>query len=191
MVEKLFAVAVLALMLAACGPKGGASDLSRLAVGQMVAFEFHESPRAAPDAAFTDINGEEVRVADFAGRVLLVNVWATWCAPCVREMPQLNALQAEFGGAEFEVIALSTDRRPQAEVEAFLREEIGADVIPLYFDRSITFALDARVSVWPTTILFDRQGREIGRIAAPAEWDSEDAHRLIETVIEATGEPPQ
>jgi thiol-disulfide isomerase/thioredoxin len=184
LVEKLFAIAAVALMLAGCGPR--AEDLSRLARGEMADFEFHRTPQPAAEATFLDVNGGEVRIADFAGQVVLVNLWATWCAPCVHEMPQLDALEAELGGPEFQVIAISADRRPHAEVDQVLREEIGATHIASYMDNNLGFSLGSRVTGWPTTILFDRQGRELGRIALPAEWASDDAHRLIEGVIEAT-----
>jgi len=184
LVEKLFAIAAAALLLTACGPEGG--GYSRLAHGEMAAFEFHGTPAPATEASFLDANDEEVSIADFEGKVLLVNLWATWCAPCVHEMPQLDALEAELGGPEFQVIAISADRRPREEVEEVLRERIGATHIANYMDNNLGFSLGSTVEGWPTTILYDREGRELGRIASPAEWDSEDAHRLIEGVIEAT-----
>ena len=152
----------------------------------MAEFEFHGHPEAATDASFLDADGGELRISDFQGKVLLVNLWATWCAPCVHEMPQLDALEAELGGPEFQVIAISADRRPRAEVEEVLRNRIGATHIASYMDNNLGFSLGSAVTGWPTTILYDREGRELGRIARPAEWDSEDAHALIEGVIEAT-----
>jgi len=186
LVEKLFAIAALTLALAACGPAGnGYDDLAR---GDMATFEFRAVPQDAAEASFLDAQGGEVRIADFEGQILLVNLWATWCAPCVREMPQLDALQAALGSAEFQVIAISSDRRPREEVETFLREDIGAQNLALYMDNNLGFSLGSQVTVWPTTILFDAQGRELGRIAGPAEWDGEDARALIEGVIAATAD---
>lgn len=184
MVEKLFAIAAAALLLTACGPDGG--GYARLARGEMAAFEFLGTPAPATGATFLDADDTEVSIADFRGKVLLVNLWATWCAPCVYEMPQLDALEAELGGPEFQVIAISADRRPREEVEEVLRERIGATHIASYMDNNLGFSLGSTVTGWPTTILYDREGRELGRIARPAEWDSDDAHALIEGVIEET-----
>lgn len=175
-------VLILAMFaLAACSPRG--DGLASYAVGEMQSFEVHDAPVAASNAPFLDGDGAEVRLSDFAGQVVLLNVWATWCAPCVREMPQLDALQAELGGEDFTVLTVSTDRLARSEVEFFLREEIGAAHLPLYMDEGLAFALGTGVSVWPTTILYSRDGRELGRIAGPAEWDGADAHRLIEAAI--------
>jgi len=186
LVEKLFAFAAVALTLAlaGCGPRE--SGYAHLARGEMAAFEFARNPAPATDASFLDANDDEVRVSDFAGRVLLVNLWATWCAPCVHEMPQLDALEEELGSDEFQVIAVSSDRRPRDEVEEVLHDRIGATHLPLYMDDNLAFSLGAEVTGWPTTILYDRQGRELGRIARPAEWQSDDARELIEAVIEET-----
>ncbi len=180
--NRFILASILFFGLAACS-NAAEDDLASLARGQLIAFEVHDAPIAASTAAFLDESGAPVTIADFSGRVVLLNVWATWCAPCVREMPQLDALQGEYGSDDFVVITVSTDRIELAEVEYFLREEIGAAHLALYTDQSLDFALGSGVSVWPTTILYNRGGMELGRIAGPAEWNSDDAHRFIEAAI--------
>lgn len=191
--EKYLAVLIVALALVGCGPVDKFDDLSVLATGQMRTFEFHASPIPAATEPFLSAEGQEVRIEDFQGKVLLVNIWATWCAPCIREMPQLDILAQAMVGTNFALVAISTDRLVEdrlerSDVETFLYDEIGATHIPLYTDWPISFTLASGVSVWPTTILYDRQGRELGRINGPADWDSEDAMRMIQGVIEATQE---
>lgn len=172
----------LALTLASCGD-AGQRGLAALARGELENFLVHSAPRPAHTGTFEDFYGGPVSLADFEGRVVLLNIWATWCAPCVHEMPQLDALAAEYSGDEFVVLALSTDRIEREEVERVLREDIGAEHLPLFFDPSSAYSLGSQVVVWPTTILYDREGRELGRISGPAEWNSADAHRLIEAAI--------
>jgi thiol-disulfide isomerase/thioredoxin len=125
-------------------------------------------------------------LSDFAGRVVLLNLWATWCAPCVREMPTLDRLQAELGGPDFEVVALSSDRAGAAAVEPFFRTH-GLSRLGVYLDPQgeATRALGTRGL--PTTVLIDREGREVGRLEGVAEWDSPEAKALIRAYIDRKG----
>ncbi len=156
--------------------------------GGVNGFEYAREARIAPDAPFLNAAGEETSLADFEGQTVLVNLWATWCAPCVEELPSLNRLQTELGGPDFKVAAISLDTGDRAEVAAFM-ERYGVDDLDLYSDPtlSIAFALDAARSV-PATILFDAEGREIGRTLRPAEWDSDEAKALIGRAIERQAE---
>jgi DsbE subfamily thiol:disulfide oxidoreductase len=131
----------------------------------------HESPRPLPDIKFENDQGEALSLADFRGKLVLLNIWATWCAPCRREMPTLKRLQAELGGPDFEVVALSLDRKGLSVVQVFYAE-LGLETLPIYVDASGEAQRALSVLGLPTTLLLDRDGNEIGRLLGPAEWDS-------------------
>jgi thiol-disulfide isomerase/thioredoxin len=161
-------------------PSGpGANALSQ---GHMAAFVFRKEPEALPAFGFQDGTGRERTLADWRGKVVLLNLWATWCAPCRKEMPALDRLQAELGSDRFEVVAVSVDRTGLAGAKKFL-EETGAGRLALYVDPSARLAATLRAVGLPATLLIDAEGREIGRLLGPAEWDSEDAKRLIRAVV--------
>jgi thiol-disulfide isomerase/thioredoxin len=134
-------------------------------------FAVHESPRPLPDIEFENDQGEALSLADFRGKLVLLNIWATWCAPCRREMPTLERLQAELGGPDFEVVALSLDRKGLSVVQVFYAE-LGLETLPIYVDASGEAQRALSVLGLPTTLLLDRDGNEIGRLLGPAEWDS-------------------
>jgi thiol-disulfide isomerase/thioredoxin len=137
----------------------------------------HE-PRALPDIVFEDGQGRKRTLGDFRGRVVLLNVWATWCVPCREEMPTLDRLQQKLGGPDFEVLALSIDADGAAAVERFYGE-IGIRALATYVDSTMRATGSLAVIGVPTTLLIDRGGREIGRRAGPVHWDSPEAVRLI------------
>jgi thiol-disulfide isomerase/thioredoxin len=148
-------------------------------------FEFarRPSPQQVPALAFVDAEGSAKTLADFKGRVVLLNIWATWCVPCRAEMPALDRLQARLGGPDFQVVALSIDRRGLDAVKPFYTE-LGLGSLGIYLDRSgaAAHALDT-VGV-PTTLLIDRDGRELGRKLGPAQWDEPEAVGLIRRAIQ-------
>jgi thiol-disulfide isomerase/thioredoxin len=146
-------------------------------------FAVHESPRPLPDIQFENGHGEAMTLADFRGKVVLLNIWATWCAPCRREMPTLERLQAELGGRDFEVVALSIDRNGVPVVKEFY-EELGLQELGMYVDASGKASRELSALGVPTTILIDREGNELGRLAGPAEWDSPEMVRFIRGYIE-------
>lgn len=150
-------------------------------------FAVLDTPAAVPEVSFADAAGQPKTLADFAGKVVLLNIWATWCAPCRKEMPTLDRLQAKLGGPDFEVVALSMDRKGPDIVKKFYAE-IGATHLALNIDSSARamFALGA-VGL-PMTLLIDRDGREIGRLIGPAEWDAPDMVDFIRGRIAATQE---
>lgn len=153
--------------------------------GDMSTFEPAQSPKSAPPLSFLAGDGSEQTFEERKGKVLLVNFWATWCAPCVEELPSLDRLQARLGGDHFEVVAVSLDRGGAAVAGSFLKE-IGVAHLALYADPKTNLSRAFRVSGLPTTILLDRSGKEIGRLAGGATWDGPDALRLIEHAIDVT-----
>jgi thiol-disulfide isomerase/thioredoxin len=134
-------------------------------------FTVHETPRPLPEIPFENGQGEAMSLADFRGKVVLLNIWATWCAPCRREMPTLERLQAELGGPDFEVVALSLDRKGLPAVQEFYKK-LGLQELATYVDQSGAAQRALNALGLPTTLLLDRAGNEIGRLLGPAEWDS-------------------
>jgi thiol-disulfide isomerase/thioredoxin len=141
-----------------------------------------DMPREMLSPPFVDGMGRDQMLADFRGSVLLLNVWATWCAPCREEMPTLDALQARLGGADFHVLPLSIDRAGLGPVRRFY-EEIGIEHLAMYLAEDIRAMAALAVAGLPTTILIDRNGRELGRLSGPADWNSAENVALFETIM--------
>ncbi len=137
-----------------------------------------------PAVTFLDADGNERSLADFQGRVVVLNLWATWCAPCRKEMPSLDRLQASRGGEDLEVIALAVDRGDLTKVLDFY-EEIGIEHLAVYHDPSAKAGRTLRAPGLPTTLIIDRDGQEIGRVLGDAAWD---AAEVIELLDAATAE---
>lgn len=161
--------------------------LEPLVGGEVAAFQVARAPKLLSDLSFAGADGEPTTLAAFSGRVLLVNLWATWCGPCRKEMPALDRLEAAAGGADFAVVPVSVDTGDAARPAEFLKS-IGIKTLPLYTDRSteIFETLKRRgVAVGlPVTVLIDRNGCSLGHMNGPAEWDSEDAKRLIQAALQ-------
>ncbi len=153
-----------------------------LSTGALAAFLVRSERKALPDIQFFDGNGKETRVSQWQGRVMLINLWATWCAPCRKEMPALAELQAKLGSKDFEVVAISIDRKGIEASSAFLKET-GADALKLYVEPSSRILNELQALGLPATVLVDRKGREIGRLLGPAEWSSPEAVNLIEAAL--------
>ena len=159
--------------------RGGFRDF---AVGPMAAFLVKADRPAVPDLAFKDSSGAEIKLSKWQGRVVLLNLWATWCAPCRKEMPILDALQKQLGSKDFEVVALSVDRKGLEASSAFLKET-EANSLGLYVDETTKSLDDLQALGLPVTVLIDRKGREIGRLLGPAEWNSAEAIALMKAAI--------
>ena len=159
-----------------------AHKLSPLAHGEVAALTMAEAPLRLPDLAFEDANGKPKKLSDWRGRTVLVNLWATWCVPCRREMPALEDLQTRLGGKDFEVVAINIDTRDPEKPKNFLKE---ANLTRLNFfsDQKAKVFQDlksvGRALGMPTSVLVDGAGCEIATIAGPADWDSDDAVKLI------------
>lgn len=133
----------------------------------------------APQNPLIDRNGKVSRLADFGGRLVLVNFWATWCLPCVREMPSLLRLHKARGGAEFTVLAVSQDLKGWPAITPFLAR-LGLDALPVLHDPKGALARGFGIQGLPTTILLGRDGREVGRLTGIAEWDRRETGALID-----------
>ena len=154
----------------------------KLNVGEMTTFVYKKEPEALAEVAFKDRSGQDVTLKNWGGRVVLLNLWATWCAPCRKEMPALDRLQKELGSKDFEVVALAVDRAGADAAAKFLGQ-VATTSLALYVDATARGATALKAVGMPTTILIDKSGREVGRLSGAAEWDSEDAKRLIRSLL--------
>jgi thiol-disulfide isomerase/thioredoxin len=154
--------------------------------GEVAAVSIADAPRRLPDLAFRDAAGAPKTLADWRGRAVLFNLWATWCVPCRKEMPALDALQARLGGARFDVVAVNIDTRDPEKPKAWLKD-VGVNRLAYYSDPSAKVFQDLKLAGrafgMPTTLLVDPAGCEVGTLAGPAEWASEDAIKLIGALV--------
>jgi thiol-disulfide isomerase/thioredoxin len=163
-----------------------ARKIAPLAHGEVAALTLATTPLRLPDLAFEDAEGKPKKLSDWRGKTVLVNLWATWCVPCRKEMPALDSLQAKLGGKDFEVVAINIDTRDPEKPKAFLKE---ANLTRLgYFsDQKAKVFQDlkgiGKALGMPTSILVDPEGCEIANIAGPAEWASDDAIKLIKAAV--------
>ncbi len=139
-------------------------------------------PRPLPPLKFEDGIGAAVTLADFHGRIVLLNIWAIWCGPCRTEMPALDRLQAKMSGPDFAVVPLSIDHRGRDSVARFYRE-LGLASLGIYIDRSGEAAYALEVSGMPTSLLIDRASRELGRVVGPAPWDDAEMVARIKSYL--------
>jgi thiol-disulfide isomerase/thioredoxin len=168
----------------------GAVDLARklapLAHGEVAALTMATTPLRLPDLAFEDADGKPKKLSDWRGRTVLVNLWATWCVPCRKEMPALEGLQTRLGGPNFEVVAVNIDTRDPEKPKNFLKEA-NLTGLSYFSDQKAKVFQDlkaiGRALGMPTSVLVDGQGCEIATIAGPAEWDSDDAVKLIKAAV--------
>ncbi len=173
----------------ALGANAGFADTARLEAlrqGDMKKLVFWDAPQAVSDQAFTTESGGKMRLADLRGKYLLVNFWATWCAPCRKEMPSLEALHEEFGGDSFAVVTIATGRNSETGIRRFF-EEVGVDALPRHTDPKSALARDMAVLGLPISVLIDPEGREIARLRGDADWNSESARAIVAALTGAGG----
>ncbi len=177
-------VALVVITAVAVVTAPGAKAPAPRITGEIQHFSLLRNPRAAADFTFVDTNGRRRGLADYRGRVVLVNFWATWCAPCAREMPSLDRLAARLEGRPFALVALNLDRGGAVEAAPFLAR-LGLGHIALFLDPGGRAQRALNVRALPSSILFDAKGREVGRLGGPAEWDAPEAVALIRHFIDA------
>ncbi|WP_311044968.1 TlpA disulfide reductase family protein [Rhizobium lentis] len=184
----------LLLHLAAITFAGPSAVMSLLATAEQVlagpprGFVLNDTPKSLADVQFSDGEGRPQTLSNFRGKVVLLNVWATWCLPCRTEMPTLDRLQATLGGDGFEVVALSIDRKGATAVKTFY-SDIGVQHLAMHLDVSGQALSALAVIGLPATILIDSEGRELGRLMGPAEWDAPDMVAFLKSIIEQNGAP--
>ncbi len=168
----------------------GAVDLARkitpLVHGEVAALTMASAPLKLPDLAFEDAEGKPRKLSDWRGKTVLLNLWATWCVPCRKEMPALNGLQAKLAGPNFQVVAINIDTRDPEKPKKFL-SDAGLTKLDYFTDEKAKVFQDlksiGRALGMPTSVLVDPKGCEIGTIAGPAEWNSDDAIKLITAAL--------
>ena len=168
------------------GPANAGTDYSgyqQMLEGDMQKLRFHSEAKPVGTSAFTTETGD-MTLADYRGQYVLLNFWATWCAPCRKEMPMLSALQEEFGGDDFQVVTLATGRNPPPAMKAFF-EEIGVTNLPLHRDPKQALAREMGVLGLPITVIIDPNGQEIARMQGDAHWNSDSARAMIKALIGA------
>ncbi len=176
---------------AACaGAVNTAKRIAPLVRGEVAALAVAQTPFRVPDLTFKDAQGRDLKLADWRGRTVLLNLWATWCVPCRREMPALDALQALLGGNDFEVVAVNIDTRDPQKPLTFLKD-VAITHLAYYSDPSARvfegLKTNGKAFGMPTTVIVDPSGCEIGTMAGPAEWASDDGVRLVGAILRKPG----
>ncbi len=148
-------------------------------------FPLHNSPRTLPLIEFTNEMGKAFKLSDWKGKIVLLNVWATWCPPCRKEMPTLDRLQMELGGDHFAVVALSIDRSGAAVVRKFY-DKIDIENLAIYVDPTMKTQRQLKLFGLPGTLLLGPRGKELGRLLGPAEWDAPEMVSYLKEIIRKT-----
>ena len=173
-------LAALALPVFAGGALAGVKP--DMAKGAMERFKVAKTPRPLPDLEIQNADDKPLKLDDFKGKVVLLNFWATWCAPCVKEMPSLDRLQAAFPKDKFLIVPLSIDGPSKPKVAPFYKDQKLAN-LGIYFDKGRKTMQGLDVTLLPTSILVDAQGRELGRIEGDADWDMPESIALMKAAM--------
>lgn len=150
--------------------------------GDMAKLTVHKDPKSVPEIAFFDPTGTQRTLAEFQGKAVLVNFWATWCAPCRHEMPSLSQLQTEKGGPAFEVVTISTIRNTPSAVDKFFAD-VGIENLPKFDDPNGALARSLGIAGLPMSLIIAPDGTEVARFYGDADWASDDAYALVDALI--------
>ena len=181
----VFSKAVLYTALCLFANTAAAADiaaLESLREGDMRKLVFHAAPAPVPEAEFGHVDGSTHSLEDFRGRWVVLNFWATWCAPCRAEMPTLSALQSALGGERFAVVTLATGRNAAPAIERFFAEA-GVANLPLFVDPKNALARPMGVLGLPVTVILDPEGREVARLIGEADWSSDSAKAILTALM--------
>ena len=172
----------MALALCANAALADTAALEALREGDMQKLKVHPAPVSVPARDFTDFDGAALNLDDYLGKVVLLNFWATWCAPCRHEMPMLSELQRELGGDSFEVVTIATGRNAPQGMKSFF-EEVGVDNLPLHRDPGSVLAREMGVLGLPITVILNPEGQEVARLTGDADWASDEARAVLTALI--------
>ena len=178
-------IAIVYALMSAAGGKAPENPLERFATGEIGKLDFSKAGTPASDAPFYLEDGTAVTLEAYTGKVILVNFWATWCAPCEKEMPSLGALQTARGGETFEIVAVSVDSEEDTAYAAQRLSELGAGNITFHIATPEQYEIvyDSGVQGFPTTILYDAGGKEIARLAGDADWSSLEVVGFVDALL--------
>lgn len=206
LIRKSAAAGLLALFCAACQPDAGTdsassepASLASFKTGDLESLDL-DMDMQIPDVEFYNTNGEPTHFSDFAGKVVVMNIWATWCTPCMAEMPSLAALQREFSEEEVVVIPVASgmmlmgrakdEEGKAAELEAAIVDHrdtlarLSEGVLPFYYDPGADVTFSAQTGAFPSTIIYDPEGNEVARLMRDADWSSDQARGLVQAVLD-------
>jgi thiol-disulfide isomerase/thioredoxin len=158
------------------------SQVEDLREGKMRGLVFHEVPEDVSDKSFQDADGNPIQLSDYNGKYVLLNFWATWCAPCRHEMPAINQLSNAFSGEAFAVVPLASGHNPLPAIRKFYQENALND-LPIMQDPRSSFSRDMGVLSLPITILINPEGKEIARMKGDADWFSQSAQDIIQVLV--------
>jgi thiol-disulfide isomerase/thioredoxin len=183
----LRALAAVLLSVLVAGPAAATHSATEPSDGTVGSFQKVSPPRVLEDFSFYDSDGRVVRLSDFHGKVVLLNLWATWCPPCIRELPALDRLQGKLGGESFMVLSLSLDRVGRKTVERFFRR-LGINNLSLFVDPGHATSAAFPIDVLPATFVLDREGRMVSFLRSYADWDAPEAADMIRAHLGGSGD---